>query len=216
MATLRKTITECDRCSFGTVKEATTERKFYLDELWWKLDLCEEHAKLFDREWGGWTRLAQEIDGPQPDRVHSNYFTAERKRETERLRELRDKAQREAASREFAARRAAEIEEETRIAAEAHARNSIPGAAKWSLTTHARARMVQREFTIEDVLRTAAEPHFTEARPERGKDIWLRQRGQCRVIVDATSHTIITVVDRADRSDTPPIPEHLLEKVKAI
>lgn len=202
MATRIITKILCDRCSFGREKEASTERVFCLDELWYELNLCEDHAKMFDRDWTGWTRLATDIDPPSGRERHSEWFSAERKRETERIRELRDKANTQAASAEFALRRAAEIELETAQREELNARQSIPGALEWRLVNHARERMLERGFTIHEVLTTAASPGTVVRQPWRGPDIAVHQRGDCRVVVNDRTKAIITVINRGVALET--------------
>lgn len=203
MASVRRVVTYCNRCGFGSELPATTERTFSIEDAHYKLDLCEEHGKLFDREMGRWSMVADDVEAPTI-RHRSEYFTSERVREAKRIAELRAKVAEQAASKEFAQRRALEIEAESAVKEEAHARHSIPGAMAWGLTTHARERMVERGFTISEVLQTVAHPAAIVEQPWRGPFIEVRQRGDCRVAVNAQEKAIITVIDRSDVLETEP------------
>lgn len=193
----------CDRCGFGKESPATTERVFTPDgDLWYMLKLCEKHAEMYDRDMIGWTRLAADIDAPNMERQRSVFFTEERKRETERLRELTGKVNQEAASRAFADRRLREIELENAQREELLARQRIPGALDWRLVNHARERMLERNFTIEEVLRTAAQPAVVRRQPWRGPEFAVHERDDCRVVVNDQTKAIITVINRNSTLET--------------
>lgn len=207
-----KEIIICNRCAFGTETEAVEERVFALDDRHYLLDLCAKHAAMFDRDFGAWTRLAEEIDKPTDNgRQHSNYFTAARKDETERLRQLAERAEQkareklaEAQRQDFERRRSAQLqneaEEQRRQAREEYlelqARQSIPGAQEWQVTRHARARMVTRHVNIHEVLSCAAQPDRTVPQPWRGDHIQVFTKGRVRLAVDVAKKLVITVIDR--------------------
>lgn len=230
MARREVTVAGCERCPYTSAEQATAERIWAVEDRYYRLRLCARHAAAFDRELGAWTMLAEEVDNPYDtagQRRSSPFFTAERKRETARLRELRDRAIQRAA--ESAAAEAAEAAAHARraqfeaaehpggsagaspAAAPPHvdadelaARRAIPGAFSWGLTTHARQRAAQRGFSIAAVLRTAAQPEHTYRQSHRGPGIALYSRGDCRVVVDTETQTIITVVDRSAAWDAEP------------
>lgn len=199
MARVEKIVILCDRCAFGGEKPATEERRYAIEDRYYLLELCQEHAEMFDRDMSRWTRVSQDIDNPYAGtRGRSEFFTREATEQTRRARELAEKARKEAASRDFAARRAAEIAMEE----EQHLRKSLPGALAWALTTHARERMVERGFTLEDLYRTATQPEHTYPQEWRGPDVAIYQRGDCRLAVNTRQQVVITVIDRNDVLET--------------
>lgn len=203
MARVTKVIDVCDRCVPGREKVATVTKELSPDGSFYELKLCETHGDMYDRDMSGWTRLAKEIDPPRAGRSHSEFFTAERRAETQRIKELREKANDAQASKAFAARRAAEIEKDLAAQEEVRARQSIPGAMNWKLTDHARERMVERGFTIFEVLQAAALPDTTYNQiwgGEHDKEIY--QRNDCRVAVNPALKVIITVIDRSTQLQT--------------
>jgi hypothetical protein len=191
----------CDRCDFSRAAEATTHRNFTIDETHYRLELCDKHAAMFDRDLGTWTLLAAEVE---PTRARSQFFGEEERRRTARIRELKERANSEAASQAFAERRAKEIDSETLQRAEFNARQLIPGALKWRLTDHARERMVERGFAIEEVLRAAATPGVVIRQPWRGPAIAVHSLGDCRVAVNESTYAIITVIDRTSPLESDP------------
>lgn len=207
--TVTKTLEVCDRDQFGKARVATQTRVYSLENRWYRLRLCDEHAEMFDRDMGRWTHLSEEIDPPTEyvttSRVRSEFFTAELledARRTTRIREAAEAARRQAASEEFARRRRAEIDAETALQEEEHAFKTIPNARLWRLSQHARQRMGERGFDVDDVLRTATTPMHTYRQPWRGDDIAIYQRGDCRIAVNDTERVIITVIDRSDTLET--------------
>jgi hypothetical protein len=204
MVSRKATITVCDRDGFGKERPATQERVFALEDRYYKLELCDEHAKMFDREVGAWARLAAEIDTPDFARPRSQFFLDERARETARIRELSQKAKEQAAVGDFATKRAAamaaQVEADVAAESEARSRKLIPGGMKWRLTDHARERAEQRGYTVHDVLEAAARPDHTYA-SVRDPELTIHERAGCRVVVDGRSCAIITVIDRNDRSE---------------
>src|SRR5258708_7651411 len=104
-------------------------------------------------------------------------------------------------------RRAEELAQEV----EEHAFKLIPGARKWTLTRHARERMMERGFTPADVLMAVTMPKTTMRQPWRGPDIALHIRDDCRVVVNDRCHQIVTVIDRSTVLET----EHTAVRVMA-
>lgn len=204
MVAIKTTIRTCDRCSFGVNRRATGKRVFALDDRYYELDLCETHLDAFDRDLGGWTRLAAEIDNPysKSGPQQSSMFTRERAELAHSVNRRSDELRQQDEQSAFAQRRAealaAEIEE--------HAFKTIPGARKWTLTRHARERMLQRNFTPAEVLMVATMPGTKMRQPWRGPDIAVHVRGDCRVVVDDRCHQIITVIDRSAVLETGPMP----------
>lgn len=162
MARVEKTVHVCDRCAFGQEKPATTERTFALEDRYYKLDLCEQHATMFDRDLGGWTRLAAEVEGPGA-RQRSVFFTAERRAETVRLRELMERQQREAAAVAAAELRRREIEaaEAAQSAAEQTAQQRLDRAAA-ALAVHETHRIAREASLPADDEPTLEEKRFIE------------------------------------------------------
>lgn len=172
--------------------------------------MCDKHAEMFDREWNAWVMLSTETDPPAEYvgsvvRPSRGFATMDRAAEAARVKELRERIQEREMERqaaEFAARRAAEIEKQQTFEREDLARRSIPGAAEWRISYHARERMVERNFTIEEVLRAACQPDHTYDQPWRGQSNKIFQRADCRLAVDVARKTIITVIDRHDTLET--------------
>lgn len=204
MATIRKTIRVCDRCAFGNEKPATHNRIFSIGDFAYRIELCDVHADMFDRDMAGWERLAA-ITG-EPMRKQSQFFTAERVAEGRRIAELRTRAAEQVAVETFAQKRRAEIDAEEERLAEQHARQSIPGALGWRLTNHARERMVQRGFTVAEVLHAAAQPDTVFIQPWRGPHTAIHQYGDCRAAVDTSTKKVITVIDRTSELEMTPPP----------
>jgi hypothetical protein len=223
-AVVKRQVVTCDRCAFNNVLEASQERRFAIDDRYYELDLCEKHAEMFDRELGGWTRLAAEIDDPYAElhgrgRPRSEYFTEQRRAETRRIRELAERADERARVEVAAAKRAERIDEEERLrrlveedpaeaaarraAEELTARRSIPGAMKWKLTEHAIDRMELRGYTIYDALLTASQPHKILPDPKGVPNVKIHERSGCRVVLNVRSYDILTVIDRYKAVDLP-------------
>lgn len=206
----------CARCIRDT--EATTKKTFCLDPdagSWYEMHLCEKHSDMFERDLSAWTCYAELVDQPTHSRPPRT-FTAhsiERDRRAAALRAATDEAKRHTQTQVRAAQRAAEID--AQLAHEQHHRDelaakraadaerayeqrlakSIPGAAKWRISKHARERMEQRGFDLETLLRTAAHPDNVFRQPWRGEYQAVHQSGSCRAVVDEMSHTVITVMD---------------------
>lgn len=200
MAQVRTIVKVCDRCPFGKEKPATTRRQFAIEDRYYELDLCEPHGEAHDRDLGVWTRLAREIDSPYSNSLKplSMTFTKEHAEKTHSVitqsSELQQQAEQSLFAKKQAERIAAEIEE--------HAYKTIPGARKWTLTRHARERMMERNFTPAEVLMAVTIPGTTLPDPERRPDVVICKRGDCKVAVNARTHVILTVIDRTQQDES--------------
>ncbi len=222
---VKQPITVCDRCDPRRNERAGSKRRFSVADTEYELDLCETHGALFDREQSGWTRLAREV-GPARH-AKSAYFTEKTRAETERIRALKAKAEAQAASQDFAQRRAAVIEAETeaasqdagvvseveRMQAEAEIRDLIPGSWQWRLTEHAKERMAERKVGLAAVLMAACDPEVSNTSDYNNIPVHVHKRGDCRIVVDRTRKSILTV---ARRSVDDTQPEHQLQERTAL
>lgn len=211
MAVRKSVINVCDRDGFGKERPAAGERIYNYNGLWYKLKLCEQHLDAFDRDIGSWSRLAQEVDAPN-GREHSEYFNAERREETRRLRELTERVNERANSDAAAAARAKQLadeeaQEEKRKADEAlrHTWTTVPGAMSWTMTNHARQRMHEYGFQPDDLLKAAAMPDQSYTQPWNNNDnSKVHRSADCRIIVNETDKVIITVLPREGRKAVAP------------
>lgn len=190
-------ITTCDRCAFGGEQPATTERKFTLDGDPYRLDLCEKHATMFDRDIGPWVLLAREDEYPTRVRVPAarNFFSTEVKERDARAAELRE--------RELPA---LQPQPQTLLLQRRDTdpiRRLLP-TQDWTLSAHAIERGEQRGFTKEDMLHAAVDPQVTTTSSERHGGGWLYRRGECSVIVDPDAKTVLTVLPKESSPDYDP------------
>lgn len=191
----------CDRCPRGRQRPAVTTEQYCVEGEWFEIDLCEDHRAAFSRDFYSWTLLSREIDPIKP-KSKSTVFTADTIERSKQAAELRAAA----AARqpkpepepEPAPIEEAPIPDElaARRAQEHRLRRSIPGALKYRLTGHAVDRMTERGFDLEAVLRCAAEPDHSRGSRSDSRCL-IQERGRCRVVVDKSTHNIVTVVDRS-------------------
>lgn len=179
MATVSKVIRVCDRCE----QSATTTRNVSLDGKHIQVDVCGKHNAALDRDLEKWTSIGTEIETP-----FGGFMTPARAAE----------ARRSAESRQREADRARQREERRRAMAEAekHTRRTVPGAAVWVITNHARIRMEERGFEPAEVLRAAAQPQNTYRSRRNDEEVAIHQLGDCHVVVAIHEKVIITVTDR--------------------
>lgn len=193
----------CQRCGFGIEKPGTEIRRFAEDDQWWQLLLCEQHAVLYDRERGIWTRLAEEIEGAQPAPPASRIFNSEAVREeNRRIAELRAKqaAPPVPAATKFLDQRQAQLDAESTTTdpeewrhQEQQIRAAIPGSSAWHITNHAHERMLERHIGLAAVLMTVTEPEISYTSEYNGQPVFVQRRGTCHVVVDRTSKNVLTV-----------------------
>lgn len=212
MAKVQKIIKVCDRCAFGKEKDATTKRRYSVDNVGYKLDLCEQHATMFDRDVMGWIRLSQEDDafiaGLRGVARGSQYFTESERTDQRRLALLRDEQHRqdedvrlihEAQKAEEAwTEQVAEIKP-----AQSGRENSL--AFKWVITEHARLRMDERDYLLEDVLNAAEHPEqtFPGDTLRYGLDSRVHRVGEHNVVVIPNRKVIVTVLPKNARLYRP-------------
>lgn len=200
MATVRTTIRTCDRCAFGKVLPASTHRTFAIEDRYYRIDLCDKDAAAFDRDLGAWTRLAVDIDNPydSSSRPASATYTPERAERARVVLQQSDEIRHAEQQTIFAKKRAEQLAEE----AEKHARQTIPGALNWTMTRHARERMLKRGFTAGEVYMAVTIPSHRIDQDWRNPGTVLCIRNECRVVVNAKTHIIITVIDRDAKLET--------------
>lgn len=191
MVTVRTIVHTCDRCIRGNEKTAVTERKFVIDGLGYKLELCEQHGDAFDRDLGVWIQLAQDIDNPFAGTKSSTMFTKEDNERQRSVLQQSDEVRRNTEQSIFAKKQAERLAEE----AEHEAYNKIPGAKIWTLTRHARERMMERNFTVAEVLMTVTMP-ATRVPDLADPSETLCIRDRCIAVVNPRTHVIITIRDR--------------------
>lgn len=212
MATAITVIRRCDRCAFKDPKPVTQRRVFAIEDRYYEIDLCDPHADMFDRDLNAWTMLAAEVDNPYQGKTPA--VVSQKRSNTsltdfnmtalENARRLKEIREREEAKLRMKAAEDAQIRAERARMTETRARKSIPGSMKWKIALHAYQRLVERGFSVYDVLETAAQPEQTYLQPWRGDYVAIYQRAHCRVVVNEDSHTIITVIDRdADLEKDP-------------
>lgn len=197
MATVKTIVHTCDRCSFGREKPATTKRVFAIEDRCYELDLCEPHGEAFDRDLSVWTRLARDIDNPfidtpKPPSMFSQERT-ERARavlaQSDELRQVKEQAA-------FIERQALSLARE----AEETAFRTIPGARKWTMSKHARERMMERNYTPAEVLMAVTIPYHASA-STRNSSLIVCERDGCRVVINPHTHVIVTVIEANARLD---------------
>jgi hypothetical protein len=216
MTKVQKITEACDRCAFGAEKQATTKRCFSVDNVGYKLKLCEQHATGFDRDFMGWIRLAAEdesfIGGLRGFTRSSQYFTESEREDQRRVAILRNEQQRQdeevrqVHDAELARQKAEDewSDKVTQIKATQIARgNSL--ALKWVITEHARVRMAERDYLIEDVLQAAEHPEETFPGDvlRHGLDSRVHRVGEHNVVVIPNRKVIVTVLPKNARLFRP-------------
>lgn len=199
MVRVRTLVHTCDRCAFGTEKPATTHRTFAIDDRYYKIDLCEKHAEAFDRDLGSWTRLSTDIDNPFAGKQSSTTYTRVDAEDARRILAQSDEVRRQKEQSVLAQQQAEKLAKK----AEEQAFGLIPGARKWTLTRHARERMMERGLTLTEVLMAVTMPATRTPRAQAGQTHQtICMRGDCKVVVDERTHEIITVMDRSTAWET--------------
>lgn len=192
MVSIRTTESTCDRCSFGKVLPATTSRTYAIEDRYYKLDLCENHGEMFDRDIGGWTRLSEEIDNPYDGSSKiTSTFTREQSERARAVLNQSDAIRRNVEDSAFVQKQAEKLAKE----AMQHAYNSIPGAKLWTFTNHARERMMLRKFTPAEVLMAVTMPATRTPHPSDPSEVYCT-RDRCIAIVNPRAHVIVTILDR--------------------
>lgn len=190
MATVRTVIEVCNRCPTGHEKKAIAKREFCIDGDWYATALCFEHNEMFDRSQTPWRITAELIEAPVRER-RSEFFKEEDIRATRRIAELRAKASQRVAVQSFAEKQAARIDGKLKAEAEQHAWNLIPGAKAWSLSGHARDRMAEYEYGLDEVLFAATAP-ATNVPGEGGCRIY--RRDDIEIVVNEITKTVRTIL----------------------
>lgn len=216
MALVRTVTHECDRCMFGRVNPAThIGVEFTLNGRRYKGDLCDEHEAMMQRDFGPWRKTftvveevaeVADLDTKRTSAAARTFVTTEHVARSRRAAELR-------------ALEAARIQEATdsaqkQLQAEAleifRLKRTIPGARSWTLSSHARTRMHERNFGPEEVLRTVAAPQVNYPHPD-GNGRYIYVRDDCRAVVDPRGKVVITVIDRNDSWDVRPGAERIAQ-----
>lgn len=185
----------CDRDAFGKEKPATEIRQFSIGSDFYKLELCEQHATLFDREIGGWALIAQDDEYAPRVRMPKigGVFTAAQTEAARKAAALRAEQQQLDADVEQLAQAAQAAVEEPEVA-EVH-RLSY-GAQEWVLTPHAQERAKQRGYSLNEVLEAAEHPEraYDQLASKYGPGTRLHRRGECMVAVNPTRKVVISVL----------------------
>lgn len=197
MASVRIPVRICDRCLMGKEKPATTKRTFAIEDRYSEIDLCDQHADAFDRDIGQWIQLATDIENPYDRAGRSTTFTRERAEDAKRVIEQSAALQRQHEQSVLEAERAKAMIKK----AEEDAFKAIPGAMKWTLTRHARQRMMERGFTPTEVLMAVTVGNIVK-QPWRGPAVEVHSRAGCRVVVETRTHQIVTVIERDTALET--------------
>lgn len=180
----------CDRCPLGkNPVRAVRTIKFGFDETRWKIDVCEKHGEMLERELYAWGLLGQ-----RDEEVPSSRFGAEYGSTGRRLAELRTAQAREdrevmEAARDYSAAATGTELLAQNAAGPQHA--APPDAGEFIFTQHAIERMVERNVKAIDALWAASAP--TVKRPGRHKGLMVHERGDTKVVVNPSTKTIITV-----------------------
>lgn len=211
MARIQKVVDVCDRCAFGKEKDATTTRRFSVEGNALILKLCEPHGQMFDRDMIGWERLAAEDQFHATIKVSRSeaYFTEDERERARRTAVLREQQQHqdEETRRETEALKLEQENWNLRVTAAraAQADRPNPLVMKWTVTEHARERMNERGYQLDDVLECAEHPmHTFPADPTKhGSDARVYQREHDFVVVVPNRHVIITVLPKDARLYKP-------------
>jgi hypothetical protein len=168
MAKRETVVTDCDRCG-GKKKRATVSKKLAVDTEVVALDLCEDHARLFDQQLGAWTRIGRDITPAK----HEPFFVSTRERSHERARTIRPTPP----------------PDDTKVVIS----QKLPAKFHtWNLTTHAIERCVERKISHTDALIAAADPAVARIDPQTG--YWIHQRGDIVAIVNRNTSVVITAM----------------------
>jgi hypothetical protein len=187
VAQKRVPIKVCDRCGYGKERPATQTRKFSLDDDHYKIDLCDPHAEMFDRDLGVWSRLGRDDESYQPT---ARVFTQDAIERERRAAEVRAKSQPELFSPDAGDAQIATAMKLVRNSAHAD-------ALRWRLTPHAHERAAEREVTVAEVIECAAHPDHVVS-SDRGDHSMVHHKGDVRVCVDPKDKVVITVYPRID------------------
>lgn len=194
---------ECNRCVKKT--KATEARCFALDDQYYVLELCDTHARAYDREMSSWARLATLTDKPEVSRPLTNRAFSEGQRgariasaaaDARHLHAVSTFAKASVRGMDFSP----EVEAKREADALELAYKSIPKAKLWRFTNHALERMRERHFTAHDVLSAAAQPGHVwgvERGPTNTNSLAAHQRGRCVAIVDPVEFAILSVKDKS-------------------
>lgn len=200
MASVRVQTRTCDRCVIGKEKSAKNVRTFAIEDRYSTIDLCDQHAEAFDRDIGQWIQLATDIENPYDRAGRSTTYTRGRAEDARRVLDQSDALKRQQAESVLVQQRAAAMQAEIdRLAREAErqAFNQIPGAKVWTLTRHARERMMERDFTVAEVLMAVTMPSHKAPNHKPGLGhLLICVRDEVRAVVDPRTHQIITVIPR--------------------
>lgn len=212
MATIRTVSHECDRCMFGKVRPAThLGVDFTIDNVTYSGDLCDEHHALLQRDFGPWRACFAAQDEPEVVELASKrrFVTTDEVEASRRAAELRSAE----ADRREADRKAVEDTLRSRALEVERLRRTIPGARSWTITGHARKRMIERNFGPEEVLRAVAQPqlNYPADAARHGPGRYIYERGDVRAVVDPRGKTVITVIDRNDHWDVRPGAERIAQ-----
>lgn len=199
MASVQVKVKTCDRCAFGAEKRASTTRTFSIDDRFYETDLCDKHAEAFDRDLSVWTRIAAEIENPFTSPKRSGMFSTERIERARIVNAQSDLLKHVQEQGGFIARQAERLVTQ----AEEDAFKNIPGARRWTMSRHARAKMLERNYTPAEVLMAVTVPKTTKP-STHGRGELVCERDGCRVVVNPQTHIIVTVIDRNAHEDTQP------------
>lgn len=163
----------CCRCISPTT--STRTERFTIESAKYELDLCEKHAQQFDREIGGWTRIAREVT---PE-VHAGRLEITRAREVAKT-----------AVTERPLPRITPPADGTVVS-----RRLPPTYHRWSLSAHAHQRCNERQISQSDALMCASDPAFAyphDVDPAK----WIHVRGDVLTVVNPSTYEVVTVMPR--------------------
>lgn len=174
MAQKRIKVKDCDRCG-GTRKPATITRKFAVDKDQYEIDLCDDHARAFDRDMGAWARIARDIT-PVVYR-----FSSEMKRERDIDRAVKS------------AFKPTPPDDPNVVVIQ-----RLPASFHlWSLTDHAKQRCRERQISEHDALMTACDPGYAFPARSDAPNTFVHIRGEWAAVVNPIRKVVITVMTRA-------------------
>lgn len=216
MARVTKKITVCDRDALGREKPATAKRTLSVEGISYTLRLCEEHARMFDREMFAWTRLGEELAAVTP-MFGSKYAEDARKAATLRARQQPVHSHHEAQESAPQIPAPSISHRPHRLGQPLSAEQVKPGerySNGWLLTPHAAERAEQRRYSIDEVLTAAARPEITYDDQAAGGVIRrIHQAGGCAVAVNTQEKVVLTVLHRDEAKYALDHHNHLSERV---
>lgn len=181
----------CGRCFTPTL--ATTKRKFSVDDSHYLINLCDKHAAMFDKDFLTWSNYGYDDEAYLPAQ---RMFTV-------------DQIERQKAAAELRAKQAPEpmlpVAEPARVLP-IHVEHAMRTA--WSMTAHARERMIERGYTELEVLQTATHPDAVIDADGNwyGPDCNVYQLRDCQIVVKPKAKLVITCHPK--RSDYVNRPAH--------